>query len=111
MKSLVHCFRSVYADTKPQLSVETITGEQILARKLFEPLSSTEHELDMSVRLLCIGGGFDLGYVKTLGLEGMRIIREFVQTGGNYLGICAGAYFATDYVQFDAGGPLEVTGS
>ena len=36
--------------------------------------------------------------------------QEFVENGGSYLGICAGAYFACDYIEFDKNGPLEVVG-
>jgi glutamine amidotransferase-like uncharacterized protein len=57
-----------------------------------------------------MGGGFDLGYEKMLGARGVEIVRELVSQGGFYLGICAGAYFATDFVQFDLNGPLQVLG-
>jgi glutamine amidotransferase-like uncharacterized protein len=60
--------------------------------------------------LLCFGGGFDLGYLKGLGEDGCKKIRDYVYDGGNYLGICAGAYFAASYIEFDLNGPLEVKG-
>jgi biotin--protein ligase len=60
--------------------------------------------------LLAIGGGYDLGLIEALGVEGMANIKEYVSTGGSYLGICAGAYFACDSIEFDQGGPLEVVG-
>ena len=33
--------------------------------------------------------------------EGVAIIKEFVNSGGTYLGFCAGAYFAAYSVQFE----------
>lgn len=66
--------------------------------------------LKNNVSLLAIGGGFDLGLIKALGNDGMKEVRSFVTLGGHYLGICSGAYFATDYIEFDNGGPLQVCG-
>ncbi|KAF7233634.1 hypothetical protein EG68_11656 [Paragonimus skrjabini miyazakii] len=60
--------------------------------------------------LLCFGGGFDLGYLRSLEMVGCEIVRDFILHGGRYLGLCAGAYFASDECIFDKGGPLEVCG-
>lgn len=43
---------------------------------------------------LIMGGGSCSEWERSLGLEGMLKIQSFVQNGGRYLGICAGAYFA-----------------
>jgi len=60
--------------------------------------------------LLIIPGGRDLPYFKDLKGEGNRLIREFVEKGGSYLGICAGAYYASSFVEFAKGTDIEVTG-
>ncbi|BFZ03902.1 hypothetical protein BsWGS_06941 [Bradybaena similaris] len=60
--------------------------------------------------LIVFGGGYDLGFEAALGRQGARLIQTFVRGGGSYLGICAGAYWACDHIQFDKGGPLEVMG-
>lgn len=60
--------------------------------------------------LYVIGGGYDLGLIKALGPEGTNKIQQYVHQGGSYLGICSGAYFASSYIEFDKGGPLEVCG-
>lgn len=44
--------------------------------------------------LLVIPGGADLYYCEKLNGAGNRAIRDFVEQGGAYLGICAGAYYA-----------------
>ena len=64
----------------------------------------------LNAKLFCIGGGRDLGYLKMLGTEGCEEIKNYVHLGGTYLGICAGAYFAADYIEFDVNGPIEVKG-
>jgi len=66
--------------------------------------------LNSNVRLLAIGGGYDLGLISALGDSGMVNIGDYVRSGGSYLGACSGAYFACDRIEFDKGGPLEVVG-
>ncbi|XP_076471975.1 uncharacterized protein LOC143301515 [Babylonia areolata] len=56
------------------------------------------------------GGGYDLGFLDALGQQGTKVIRRYVLNGGTYLGICAGAYFACDYIQFEKGSKMEVCG-
>ena len=63
-----------------------------------------------SAALLVIGGGYDMGFLRALGSDGAAQVRAYVQTGGSYLGLCAGAYFASAQVTFDEGGDLEVCG-
>ncbi|CAH8589707.1 unnamed protein product [Dicrocoelium dendriticum] len=60
--------------------------------------------------LLCFGGGYDVGFLRSLGLAGCASVKRFVQDGGRYLGICAGGYFASKKCMFDKNGPLEVCG-
>ena len=63
-----------------------------------------------SAALLVIGGGYDLGFLRALGPDGAALVKSYVETGGSYLGLCAGAYFASAQVTFDKGGDLEVCG-
>jgi glutamine amidotransferase-like uncharacterized protein len=60
--------------------------------------------------LLIIPGGRDVYYHSSLAPEGTLKIRNFVSSGGHYLGLCAGAYFASDFIEFEKGGYLEVLG-
>ncbi|GAA5821752.1 hypothetical protein JCM3770_003161 [Rhodotorula araucariae] len=60
--------------------------------------------------LLVFPGGRDLPYLFDLAPKGNRRIREWVEHGGRYLGICAGAYYACDRIEFQVGTALEVTG-
>ncbi len=43
-------------------------------------------------------GGHYPAYWDEMGLAGKLAVQEFVQNGGGYLGICAGAYYACDYI-------------
>lgn len=60
--------------------------------------------------LLIFPGGRDLPYLETLQGEPNRRIREFIRSGGVFLGICAGAYYGSRFVDFERGGPLQVLG-
>lgn len=53
-------------------------------------------------------GGRDRPYHAALQGTGNERIREFVENGGTYVGICAGAYYGCSRVEFDKGFPLEV---
>ncbi len=46
-------------------------------------------------KLLFVPGGWASNKIKTLGADGIIKIKEFVFTGGNYLGFCGGAGLAT----------------
>jgi len=51
--------------------------------------------------LLCIPGGWSWDYYRSLGTLGESKILDFVSNGGGYIGICAGAYFACDYIVWE----------
>jgi glutamine amidotransferase-like uncharacterized protein len=52
--------------------------------------------------LLAIGGGYDLGYIRALKTDGLHNIKTYVERGGSYLGICAGAYLVCRRIEFDS---------
>ena len=54
-------------------------------------------------------GGADLPYCKKLNGLGNRKIRKFIEDGGFYIGICAGAYYACRRINFK-GKDYEVSG-
>ncbi len=78
------------------MEVATILADQIIAG-----------DLD-SAQLLIMPGGADRPYIKKLGAEGCRQIRRFVSSGGTYLGICAGAYFAASKIEWNTGAPGSI---
>jgi glutamine amidotransferase-like uncharacterized protein len=53
-------------------------------------------------------GGADLPYAKKLNGAGNKSIRAFVEGGGTYLGICAGAYYASREIAFHKGREDEI---
>ena len=45
--------------------------------------------------VLCVPGGFVLNYQNRLGAVGAALIAEFVNAGGGYVGVCAGAFLGS----------------
>jgi len=56
--------------------------------------------LDSSIDLLVMPGGADLYYVEKLSPKGNQLIRDYVENGGFYLGICAGSYYGCDTIEW-----------
>ena len=52
-------------------------------------------------------GGYALYYKLAIDENGLQNIRDLVNSGGGYIGICAGAYFASDSVYWEEDGLLD----
>ncbi len=61
--------------------------------------------------LLVMPGGADLYYCEKLNGAGNKNIRNYVENGGRYLGICAGAYYACRAVEWGKDTTQEIVGS
>lgn len=57
---------------------------------------------------ILVPGGADLPYCQLLNGLGNSIIRQYVEQGGTYLGICAGAYFASSRCHFHLDDEQEI---
>lgn len=60
--------------------------------------------------LLVLPGGRDLYYVEKLQGKRNANIQNYIKNGGNFLGICAGSYYSSNYLEFAKGTNIEVTG-
>ncbi|KXT00185.1 hypothetical protein AC578_7029 [Pseudocercospora eumusae] len=76
----------------PKYAIQVISSDQLLK----EPWPST-------CALLVIPGGADSGYCRILNGEGNRRIKTYVNSGGNYLGLCAGGYYGSSKCEFEVG--------
>jgi len=52
-------------------------------------------------------GGYAYYYKREINTEGLHHIRDLVASGGGYIGICAGAYFASDSVYWEEDGLID----
>ena len=96
---LKQTLRSVQHIVEPQFKVEPILPNQLI-----------DESWDKTTALLIIPPGADIPYTIALNGAGNKKITIFVQNGGAFLGICAGSYYAGQFVDFARGTPLEVLG-
>lgn len=99
--STVESLRRALARHQITYTVQTATPADLL---------SSEDEWEATTSLLAFPGGADVPYCNSLGAVGIDRVRRYVESGGRYLGICAGAYFASGAVSFEPGTDLEVVG-
>ncbi len=52
---------------------------------------------------IIFGGGSGSGQAKGLGEDGCKAVKQFVERGGGYIGVCAGAYLATSNYSWSLG--------
>ncbi|KAH8706921.1 biotin-protein ligase [Phaeosphaeriaceae sp. PMI808] len=93
-ESVRHCLYTLRRLLSPTYAVIPVTGEIIVK----EPWFST-------CALLVFPGGADLGYCRTLNGEGNRRISRYVNSGGSYLGFCAGGYYGSTKCEFEVDDP------
>jgi glutamine amidotransferase-like uncharacterized protein len=63
-----------------------------------------------STELLAFPGGADLPFGRLLDGAGNASIRRYIEAGGAFLGVCAGAYYASTRIAFEADAPDAITG-
>ncbi|MCM1324413.1 MAG: BPL-N domain-containing protein [Acetobacter sp.] len=73
------------------ISIETTDAKEIIS----------ENSLNDEVLAFFMPGGRATPYVEKLKVQGNQKITEYVQRGGVYFGICAGAYYASRKVFFE----------
>lgn len=66
--------------------------------------------LDSRPGLFVMPGGADLYFAEKLNGAGNAALRSYVEGGGTYLGICAGAYYACAALNWAAGTEQDITG-
>lgn len=70
-----------------RMSYRSFTAAQVLSGQMGSS----------GIRVLIVPGGESWEYLAELGDAGALLIKKFVAGGGGYLGICAGAFYATSY--------------
>lgn len=94
-----HCLNSLRSFLSHGYDVQFVNPKQLRS----EPWTD-------SCALLVFPGGRDLPYTYDLSGLANKRIKDWVESGGSYLGFCAGGYYASARVEFEVGTPMEVTG-
>jgi biotin--protein ligase len=63
-----------------------------------------------STELLALPGGADLPYARLLNGAGNASVLRYIEAGGAFFGVCAGAYYVSRRVAFEAASPDAITG-
>lgn len=100
MKTLIYDDEGVSVSLQPAVFRHFLGATSLSAKELIKG--------DWKADVLVMPGGRDRPYHAALAGEGNRIIKKFVENGGTYYGICAGAYYGCRIVDFERGHPLEV---
>ncbi|BDA44508.1 probable biotin-protein ligase at N-terminal half [Coccomyxa sp. Obi] len=98
-RSVLSTVESLRNTISPQVQVAHLGPEELLAGVWQD-----------GCLMLVMPGGADLPYCRQLNGRGNCLIREYVEAGNAYLGLCAGAYYACSFVEFALGTRLEVRG-
>lgn len=103
----------------PGVSASALKQTLLSLKSILSPLYSVQTVLAdalssnvwcPSCALLVVPGGRDVPYLTSL-KDANKHIRDYVESGGRYLGLCAGAYYAAANVEWEVGRPdMEVTG-
>lgn len=99
-KGLVQTSAAICPFLNSTYHIEYITPEQLL-----------NDGWETQAALLVIPGGADIPYTKALNGTGNQKIRAYVENGGAFLGICAGSYYAGQFVDFAKGTSIVVQGA
>jgi biotin--protein ligase len=89
-----HCLYTLRRLLSPAYAIIAVTSDILLK----EPWH-------FSCALLVFPGGADLGYCRTFNGEGNRRISRYVNSGGSYLGFCAGGYYGSARCEFEVNDP------
>ena len=81
-------------------SITSINAEQL-----------THSDWEHNTAAIFFPGGRDIPYHDALQGKANERIRQFVENGGHYYGICAGAYYGSKTIEFEKGLPNEVLAS
>jgi len=76
--------------------------------KLIDRHYFTQPHWEENTLCLIIPGGRDIPYHEALKGHANDRIKQYVQSGGNYLGFCAGAYYGCATILFEKNSPLEI---
>ena len=88
---------------------EQLPSKYIIKR--IDHKSVIEGEWTKDAALFIMPGGKAGPYGMLLNGQGNEVIKSYVEQGGSFLGLCAGAYYAGSFVEFAKNTSIEVVGS
>lgn len=89
-------------------ALKTLELDRKFSLKTANRISLAEDSWEEETILLIFPGGRDTPYQQALNGSPNSKIRQYVENGGSYLGICAGGYYGSAQIEFEKGHALEV---
>ncbi|RME57406.1 MAG: hypothetical protein D6780_08485, partial [Candidatus Dadabacteria bacterium] len=89
--------KEVFASQKEDAVISFVTAKDVKSASCFKDAS-----------MFIMPGGADIYYCRKLNGLCNKNIRAFVENGGFYLGLCAGAYYACDSIEWYKGTEEEI---
>ena len=83
--------------------------ERMPLRRILAAEICASDDWHASTRILAFPGGADRPYAARLNGAGNASITRYVRSGGTFLGVCAGAYYACARIAFEAGTAGEIS--
>lgn len=84
--------------------LKSLKNSEVASSYLINTISAEEltySEWESECALFVMPGGRDVPYHEALKGEANGKIKRYIEGGGRYLGICAGAYYASNHVVFE----------
>lgn len=97
--SFKQTFHRLKEELEPRYSIHPIDGQTLV-----------NEQWEKECALVVFPGGRDLPYHQTLKGAANARLKAFVEKGGSYLGVCAGAYYGSARIEFEKGLPREIIG-
>lgn len=88
-----------------------LSEEQSLGRYTVQAVNASyilNEDWELQTALFVMPGGRDLPYHRALKGAANQRLRSYIENGGKYFGVCAGAYYGCRYLEFEKGTPLEM---
>ena len=102
------CEPQAVAPLAAALEVSTGARDQLRVRRIFASELCASDAWHASTALLALPGGADRFYASRLNGAGNASILRYLEAGGAFLGVCAGAYYTSARIAFEAGTPAEI---
>src|SRR5262245_30328629 len=78
-------------------------SEHYSVRRIYASEILASDQWHQETDLFAFPGGADLPYCRVLNGAGNASIRRYVEEGGALLGVCAGAYYVSQRIEFEPG--------
>lgn len=108
----IYVYRDVGVSQEAYMQTKK-TFEMLFKKRNIQPINARQVKMGLwrnHALLFIMPGGADIPYVEKLDGKGNLQIKAYIKNGGSFIGICAGAYYASSHIVFNLGGPLEIIG-